>query len=291
MRVFRQQEIYYLPDMKNMQVKLGLHESVINRVKTGQTVSIRLDAFADQKLNGKGIVCCGTGREQFFGHKELRCDCTDRQCSIRDCIETRYDDCRGRDTRRHLHDILAVPVGAVTEQLSEKLVYVQKGSTYERRRDPVGRVTQSFVEIVEGLSEGEVVAMDAYQRGTKEFGAAERKQGGMGEPKGAPRVQTFRRAQPNENTMDCQLERARLYRHSQRVMHKLRSFNDPRIGLWGVSSVVVMLAVAEGASRTAQLQMSRSGGKQCDRAKCQTERGPARRLRSFIMNYGLSMAT
>ncbi len=124
----------------------------------------------------------------------------------------------------------------------------------------VGRVTQSFVEIVEGLSEGEVVAMDAYQRGTKEFGAAERKQGGMGEPKGAPRVQTFRRAQPNENTMDCQLERARLYRHSQRADAQTAILsNDPRIGLWGVSSVVVMLAVAEGASRTAQLQMSRSG--------------------------------
>ncbi len=116
---------YYLPDMKNMQVKLGLHESVINRVKTGQTVSIRLDAFADQKLMAR-IVCCGTGREQFFGHKELRCDCTDRQCSIRDCIETRYD-CRGRDTRRHLHRYSGCPRRCCDGALSAKLRVCSKG--------------------------------------------------------------------------------------------------------------------------------------------------------------------
>lgn len=51
-KVFQQRDIFYLPDMANMQVKLGIHESIINRIKKDQEVSIRLDAFPDTKLKG-----------------------------------------------------------------------------------------------------------------------------------------------------------------------------------------------------------------------------------------------
>ena len=71
-------------------------------------------------------------------------------------------------------NVVAVPIGAITEHFQRTFVYVMVGNKGERRAVKTGRMTHSFVEIVEGLSSDEVVALDAYQRGTADFADAER---------------------------------------------------------------------------------------------------------------------
>ena len=75
-------------------------------------------------------------------------------------------------------DILAIPVGAVTEHFQLSYVYVASGTEFNRRVVKTGRTTHSFVEILEGLEPGDSVAMDAYRRGTNDFASAERKASG-----------------------------------------------------------------------------------------------------------------
>jgi HlyD family secretion protein len=183
-RVYQQRDIFYLPDMLKMQVKLRVHESVINRIKKDQTASIRLDAFPDVKL--KGTV--------HF---------------VSELAASSYDDTKNYEAIVHIHeipshialrpgmtaeleilvgtyqDILAVPVGAITEHFQQSYVYVADGKEFRRRPVKTGRITHSFIEVVEGLEVGQVIAMDAYRRGTNEFAAAERKAGvggGAGKP-------------------------------------------------------------------------------------------------------------
>jgi hypothetical protein len=48
------------------------------------------------------------------------------------------------------------------------------GGKAERRVVETGRMTHSFFEVTEGLEEGEVVALDAYQRGLADFADRER---------------------------------------------------------------------------------------------------------------------
>ena len=42
-----------IPDLKHMQVKTAVHESVVDRVKMGLTATIRLDAFPDRIYRGE----------------------------------------------------------------------------------------------------------------------------------------------------------------------------------------------------------------------------------------------
>ena len=81
-----------------------------------------------------------------------------------------------------LDDVIAVPVGAVTEHFEQTYVYIMNGRKAERRRVKVGRMTHSFVEVTEGLEEDEVVALDAYQRGLEDFSEAERESGTADSP-------------------------------------------------------------------------------------------------------------
>jgi HlyD family secretion protein len=70
-------------------------------------------------------------------------------------------------------DVISVPVGAITEHFERSYVYPVSGATNEPRVVKTGRSTHSFVEITEGLKEGDVVALDAYQLGIRDFAGTE----------------------------------------------------------------------------------------------------------------------
>ncbi len=173
-RVFQQQNIYFLPDMSKMQVKLSVHESVINRIKKDQKVSIRLDAFPDVKLKGTISQVAELAASSFDDAKNY--DATVLIEEIPSGVALKPGMTAEVEILVGTYDeMLGVPVGAVTEHFQQTYVYVSKVGTFSRRPVKIGRSTHSFVEIVEGLEPGDTVAMDAYQRGTNEFAAAERK--------------------------------------------------------------------------------------------------------------------
>ena len=47
-----QQTLFSLPDLKQMQVKVKIHESMVKKVKPEQKAEIRVDAFATTLLHG-----------------------------------------------------------------------------------------------------------------------------------------------------------------------------------------------------------------------------------------------
>jgi multidrug efflux pump subunit AcrA (membrane-fusion protein) len=168
------QDIFYLPDMNNMQVKLTVHESVINRIKVDQRASIRLDAFSDFKLGGKVSYVSELVASSYGDAKNY--DATVVVDQIPEGLQLKP----GMTAEVEIlvgtyENILAIPVGAVTEHFQQTYVYVQEGDSFRRQPVKTGRSSHSFVEIVEGLKPDMVVAMDAYQRGTNDFAAAERK--------------------------------------------------------------------------------------------------------------------
>ena len=175
-KVFQQRDIFFLPDMLNMQVKLGIHESIINRIKKDQSVSIRLDAFPDLKLKGHVSYVAELAASSFDNAKNY--DATVLIKEIPETISLKP----GMTAEVEIlvgtyEDILAIPVGAVTEHFQLSYVYVANGSEFARKVVKTGRTTHSFVEILEGLEPGESIAMDAYRRGTNDFASAERKAG------------------------------------------------------------------------------------------------------------------
>ena len=175
-----QQDIYYLPDMNNMQVKATIHESVVDRIHVGQKATIRLDAFSDLKLAGTVSYVSELASSSYSDAKNY---------DAKIVIEKIPDDMAVKPGMTAEVDILvgtyenvvAVPIGAITEHFQRTFVYVMSGNQAERRAVKTGRMTHSFVEIVEGLSPDEVVALDAYQRGTADFANEERNEGDTAE--------------------------------------------------------------------------------------------------------------
>lgn len=182
--VYRRQEVFYLPDMRKMQVEVNVHESVVNKVGEGHKVLIHVDAFPDEAFVGKIKLVSNLASssfnsstksykviviiEEFPKNVELKPGMT-AECEI---LVGTYE------------DIIAVPVNAVTEHFQQSYVYLVNGSNVKRKKVKVGRTTTSFLEITEGLEIGDLLTLDAYQRGLVDFGDAEKDAQAMQAEKG-----------------------------------------------------------------------------------------------------------
>ncbi len=164
--------VYYLPDMTRMQVKANVHESVVDKIAVGQKVDIRLDAFSDRKLNGTVSSVAGMAASSYSSVQNyetiILIDELPKELAIKPGMTAEVDILVGT-----YEDVISVPVGAITEHFERSYVYPVKGGKSERKLVEIGRSTHSFVEIKEGLREGDVVALDAYQRGIKDFADVE----------------------------------------------------------------------------------------------------------------------
>jgi RND family efflux transporter MFP subunit len=169
----REQDIFYLPDMAKMQVKVQVHESVINKVKAEQMVNVRVDAFPDVVFTGKVLSVAELATSSFSDAKNydavVLIEKIPEGVAAKPGMTAQVEILIGEYA-----DIVALPVTAVTEHFKQSYAYVVNGLNVERRAVSVGRTTHSFVEIKSGLEAGEVVALDAYQRGLADFASAER---------------------------------------------------------------------------------------------------------------------
>ena len=178
--------VYYLPDMTRMQVKANVHESVVDKIEVGQKVDIRLDAFSDRKLRGTVSKVAGMAASSYSSVQNYETiiviDELPEELAIKPGMTAAVDILVGT-----YEDVIAVPVGAVTEHFERSYVYLVDGDTTERRSVDVGRSTHSFIEVTDGVGEGDVVVLDAYQRGMKDFADAEKEaeQAGAPAPGGA----------------------------------------------------------------------------------------------------------
>jgi len=185
--VYSGRNVYYLPDMTRMQVKAKIHESVVDRVKKDQKATIRLDAFSDHKLSGTVKSVAGMASSSWSSVQNY--DTIILIDELPEDLETKPGMTAEVDILVDTYDdVLAVPVGAITEHFSQTYVYVKKGGEFERRRVETDRTTHSFVEITEGLKEDDVVALDAYQRGLEDFADTEEEASasGGGAPAASP---------------------------------------------------------------------------------------------------------
>lgn len=170
--VYNRQTIFRLPDMTGMQVKVNVHESMVKKVKPDQSVTIRVDAFPTLAIRGTvKKVSPLADSEGWWGRggvKEYTTYVTvDETPSVplRPGMTAEVEIAVGT-----FADVLAVPVQAVTEQGRSHLVFVQHQNQFEPQEVHIGESNYKLVQIVEGLSAGQVVALDARARALASMG-------------------------------------------------------------------------------------------------------------------------
>ena len=171
-QLYFQQPIFNLPDLSQMKVKMKVHESVVKKVKAGLTATMKIDALPGQLLHGKVLSVATLAQEDGWrggGVKEY-----ETIVSIDDLpAEAGLRPGMSADVRilvKTIPDALTVPVQAVTEVEGKHVCYVVSGDKVERREVTVGDANDQNIQVTDGLSEGEQVALDARSRAAAELG-------------------------------------------------------------------------------------------------------------------------
>ena len=151
------QHILSLPNLKRMQVKTSVHESMLEQVQSDLPATVRIEAFPDRQYEGRVKSIAVLAVEQGSDTK------------VYDTIVTIDGDVEGIRPgmtavvdihAARFEDVLSVPIQAITQHGDETYCYVETRQGVERRELELGRTNLKFVEVKAGLKEGERVVLN-----------------------------------------------------------------------------------------------------------------------------------
>jgi HlyD family secretion protein len=157
MYVRQRQGLMYLPDLQQMEVVADLHESIMPEVAKGMRAKVVVEGLPGRKLEGHvtdiAVLPSFNWRSDvryFDGKVKLDNPPQGILPGMTAHVEIALN-------RRD--NVLAVPVEAVTQEDGREICYVAHEDGLERREVKLGEGTQDFLEISNGLHEGEQVVL------------------------------------------------------------------------------------------------------------------------------------
>ncbi|MBK7878163.1 MAG: HlyD family efflux transporter periplasmic adaptor subunit [Planctomycetes bacterium] len=168
-QVRERQEILQIPREGGMIVEASIHESVLKQVQVGLPCTVRVDSQPGKEFYGRvTFVALLPDKQSWWANPNLRVYKTEIQIErpapgseealkeLRPGMSCAISILADRAT-----DATFVPLQAVFLDKGEPIAFVAKGDAHERRALKVGRSNDKFVEIVDGLKEGEEVLLSA----------------------------------------------------------------------------------------------------------------------------------
>ena len=151
------QELLTLPDLSRMQVRLQVHEAVLDQVQPGLPVALNVDAFPNSAY--RGIVDHVAVVPSAGSNSVKTYECIVR---IPDTVEKLKP---GMTAVASIHidrleNVLSLPVQSVVQVDRETWCYVHNGDGVEKKLVELGRNNDKFVEILSGVSESDRVVLN-----------------------------------------------------------------------------------------------------------------------------------
>jgi len=158
----QQQELFYLPDLADMEVVAYLHESVAQRVSMGLSALVNIEGIGNRTLTGR-VVSVGplpvsspvwtTSEEVKYFVATIKLDQspTGLLPGMSAEVELALD---------RSQEVLAVPSEAVASEQGHDVCYVAGSDGLERREITLGRSNRDLLEVTKGLAEGEEVVIN-----------------------------------------------------------------------------------------------------------------------------------
>ena len=159
LEVFQHEELLFLPDLSQMEVEVAINESMGPRVRVGTTAEVRILSLPGRRFSGKivsmeqlpRVIEKGWEMTLYF-YARVRLDQTPPGLLPFMSAEVRFD--TGR-----VENALVIPAEAMTLADGRRCCYVVGPSGPERRAITIGRTTTGFLEVTDGLEEGEQVVL------------------------------------------------------------------------------------------------------------------------------------
>jgi HlyD family secretion protein len=146
-----------IADLKDMQIKAGVNEVDVGKIRDGQDVSIDVDAYPNVAFHGVITHIAPAARDdQGVKIFDVEIDITDSDQRLRPGMTANIT-IQGD----HSEGVVTVPIESVFKKDGRYVVYVFDGSENEpvEREVETGISNISKVEVKNGLSEGDVVAL------------------------------------------------------------------------------------------------------------------------------------
>ena len=156
--VRQRQSLITLPDLSKMQVKTQIHEAVLDQVRTGLPVTVKIDAFPNKTYDGYVHDVAVVPTSNYFSNVKTY------ECTVR--IAKEVEQLKPGMTAvvdihvDRLRDVLSVPVQAVVQIDGDNWCYVGTPQGVERRDIELGRSNDKFVHIVNGLAAGDRIVLN-----------------------------------------------------------------------------------------------------------------------------------
>lgn len=154
------QHILSLPNLRTMQVKTSVHESVQNQIQEGMACTVRLDAFPERTYAGTvksiGVLpqqgsWSSSDTKMYETYVTIDDEVDMLKPGMTAVVEIHVD---------RLEDVLTVPVQAVQQEEKSTFCYVDESGRIRRVEIEVGLTNDKFVEIKSGLNENDRVILN-----------------------------------------------------------------------------------------------------------------------------------
>jgi HlyD family secretion protein len=151
-----------VPDLRVMQVKLQIHEADISKLKAGQKATITTDSYPGMILQGEvsKIASVANGNSEWGGNSDVK------KFDVEITIQTQGLQLRpGISAKVEIHvdlreKTLYVPLQSVFAEDGEHFVHVQvPGQIPQKRKITLGSSNDNYMEIADGLAEGDQVLL------------------------------------------------------------------------------------------------------------------------------------
>jgi multidrug efflux pump subunit AcrA (membrane-fusion protein) len=154
--VHRDQTLLLMPDLSKMQVRVGIHESVVDRIKPGMTARITIP---DKTFDGEVVLVAPVTRPAgWWTGNVVKYDTIIKLPSVPGLkpgmsaeVEVIID--------RH-ENVLMIPLTALVETAQGAFCWIETAEGAKRRSVQLGDVDNNFAVVMTGLKEGDEVVLD-----------------------------------------------------------------------------------------------------------------------------------
>ncbi|MCH7791276.1 MAG: HlyD family efflux transporter periplasmic adaptor subunit [Planctomycetes bacterium] len=158
-RVYPNMLLIVLPDTAEMVATVRVHESLIGRIRPGYKAIVKIDAAGGETFTGTiidiGVLAEGGGWR----------DPNRREYTVRIALDVDGESAKLKPSMRceakifidRVADALAIPLPALFSDGALRYVYVRQSGKFVRRPVKISRRSDNYVEILEGLAEGDRV--------------------------------------------------------------------------------------------------------------------------------------
>jgi multidrug efflux pump subunit AcrA (membrane-fusion protein) len=156
--VYKDQVLLLMPDLSKMQVKIGIHESIVDRIEPGLAARVTLP---DRTLDGEvSSVASVTRPAGMWTGNVVKYDTIIKLPSVEGLKPGMSAEVEVIMARHA--DVLTIPVAAVVETAEGNFCWVKTADGAKRRSLKLGDTNDVFTVVEAGLKEGDKVVLNPF---------------------------------------------------------------------------------------------------------------------------------